>query len=121
MEITNFGVSQPSPLPEGWTDDMTVTLPPGRTCTQVVTLVLEAALVETPDGETEQLLAVEFELSPEDAARARDRAFGGLVRSAMHDSAPKKTRDPIAWESYQRGIADPSLVARIYPQFASER
>lgn len=108
-------------IPEGWTDDMTIPLPPGRTAAQVVEFVRQAALRGTPDGETERLLAAEFQLSAEDAALARDRSFGGLVRAATRNPAncPPQEKDPLAWESFQRGTHDPSLVARIYPQFAS--
>ena len=38
-------------LPEGWTDDMTIPLPPGRTAADVVEFVLQAALRGTPDDE----------------------------------------------------------------------
>lgn len=109
-------------LPEGWTDDMTIPLPAGRTAAEVVEFVLQAALRGTRDSETERLLAAEFMLSEEDAALARDRSFGGLVRAATRNPAncPAQDKDPLAWESFQRGTRDPSLVARIYPQFASE-
>ena len=109
-------------IPEGWTDDMTVPLPPGRTAAEVVELVLQAALRGTPDHETEKLLAAEFLLSAEDAALSRERSFGGLVRAATRnpDNCPVQDKDPLAWESFQRGSRDPSLVARIYPQFSSE-
>ncbi len=109
-------------LREGWTDDMIIPLPPGRTAEEVVEFVLQAALRGTPDNETEGLLVAEFLLSPDDAALARDRSFGGLVRAATRnpENCPNRDKDPIAWESFQRGTRDPSLVARIYPQFASE-
>lgn len=108
-------------LPEGWTDDMTIPLPPGRTTAEVVEFVLQLALRGTPDRETERLLAAEFLLSADDAALARDRSFGGLVRAATGNPAncPAKDKDPVAWESFQRGSRDPTLVARIYPKFAS--
>jgi hypothetical protein len=107
-------------IPEGWTDDMTIPLPPGRTVEEVVEFVLQAALCRTPDNETERLLAAEFQLSADDAALARDRSFGGLVRAATRnpENCPVRQKDPLAWESFQRGTRDPSLIARIYPQFA---
>lgn len=60
----------------------------------------------------------EFGLSPDDAELARDRAFGGLDRAATGnpENCPDPVKDPLAWESFHRGIQDPSLVARIYPQ-----
>ncbi len=107
-------------LPEGWTDDMTIPLPHDRTAAEVVEYVLQAALRGTPDTETERLLANEFDLSPNDAALARDRSFGGLVRAATRNPAncPDRQKDPLAWESFQRGSSDPSLIARIYPELA---
>jgi hypothetical protein len=109
-------------LPEEWTDDMTIPLPPGRTPGEVVEFVLQAALRETPDEEIERLLVAEFGLSADDAALARDRSFGGLVRAATRnpENGPDRGKDPLAWESFQCGTRDPSLVARIYPQFTSE-
>jgi hypothetical protein len=107
-------------LPEGWTDDMTVPLPSGRTAADVVEFVLQAGLAGTPDDETERRLMAEFGFSPDDAALARDRAYGGLVRAATRNQAncPSRTNDPLAWESFQRAMRDRSLVVRIYPQFA---
>ncbi|MBN9519428.1 hypothetical protein J0H58_13040 [bacterium] len=110
----------PVALPDGWalTDDMTVALPPGRTVAEVVEVVIQAALAGSADEETERRLAAEFGLSADDAALARDRAFGGLVRAGTRipENCPSPVKDPVAWESYQRGTRDPSLVSRIYPQ-----
>ena len=109
-------------IPEGWTDDMSVPLPPGRTAAEVVELILQAALQGRADDDIMRRLASEFHLSPDDAALACDRTFGGLVRAATRNPAncPVRDKDPLAWESYQRGMSDPALVARIYPQFASK-
>ena len=78
------------------TDDMTTPLPPGRTAADVDEFVLQAALRGTPDDETERLLAAEFLLSPGDAALARDRSFGGLVRAAARipENCPAQDKDP---------------------------
>jgi hypothetical protein len=104
----------------GWTDDMTIRLPPGRTAAEVVDLVLQAALRGTAAEEIELALAREFALNEDDANLARDRTFGGLVRAATRNPAnrPAPDKDPIAFESFQRGEADRSLIARIYPEFA---
>ena len=110
----------PPALPDGWvlTDDMTVALPPGRTMAEVVEVVIQEALGGSPDEETERRLTAEFDLSPDDAFLARDRTFGGLVRAGTRipENCPSPVKDPVAWESYQRGTRDPSLVARLYPQ-----
>ena len=110
-------------IPEGWTNDMTIPLPPGRTEAEVVEVVIQAALRGAPDEETEQSLAAEFLLSADAAALARDRAFGGIVRAATRnpENCPSQQNDPLAWESFQRATRDPSLIARIYPQFASKK
>jgi hypothetical protein len=103
-----------------WTDDMTIRLPPGRTPGELVDLVLQAALRGSAAQEIELSLAREFALNEDDARLARDRTFGGLVRAATRNPAnrPAPDKDPIAFESFQRGEADRSLIARIYPQFA---
>lgn len=108
-------------LPEGWTDDMNVPLPPGRTVDEVVEHVIRNALAGVGDEETERQLAEAFALSSEDAALARDRTFGGIVRAATRNAqnCPDRAKDPMAWTSFQRATADPSIVARIYPQWAS--
>ncbi|MGC3968485.1 MAG: hypothetical protein QM775_14240 [Pirellulales bacterium] len=73
----------------------------------------------TLDDTTEQLLIAEFQLSPYDAALVRDRTFGGIVRAATGNevNCPDRTKDPIAWQSFQNAILDPGIIARIYPQF----
>jgi hypothetical protein len=106
-------------MPE-WTDDLTIRLPPGRTVAELVDLVLQSALRGVPAEEMNRLLGAEFRLSAEDAELARDRSFGGLVRAASRNplNCPARDKDPLAWESFQRGTHDPSLVARIYPEFS---
>ncbi|MFI5487731.1 hypothetical protein ACIBXA_28360 [Micromonospora echinaurantiaca] len=107
----------------GWTDDLTIPLPPGRTVAELVDVVLTAALRGTPADQIDRLVATEFGLSPDDAEFARDRTYGGLVRAATRNvlNCPDEGKDPMAWESFQRGMRDPSLVARIYPEFAQQQ
>lgn len=109
--------AEPVDPPLSWTDDLTIPLPPGRTIAELVDLVLQAALREAPADEIEQALVNEFSLSNDDAQLACDRAFGGLVRAATRNTAnrPAREKDPVAWESFQRGTNDPTLVTRIYP------
>jgi hypothetical protein len=49
----------------------------------------------------------EFGLSIEDAELAIDRVYDGVVRAMTGDRAncPDRTKDPIAWRSFQRSIA----------------
>src|SRR5688500_9172010 len=60
-------------LPPGWTDDMRVELPPGRTVEELVGFVIDNALRAVPDEQTERELVEKFALSPDAAALARDR------------------------------------------------
>jgi hypothetical protein len=103
-----------------WTDDMTISLPPSRTVAEVVEFVLAATLRQVPPDEIAKSLTADLGLTADDAELAADRALGGLVRAATPsaDNRPDQVKDPVAWESFQRGTKDPSLVARIYPQFA---
>jgi hypothetical protein len=107
-------------IPEGWTDDMTVPLPLGRTVNDLVEFVIQSALSGTPDVQTEQALVTTFEISPEDAALVRDRVFGGIVRAATGNTAnrPDPAKEPFACGSYDRATQEPSIIAAIYPQFA---
>ena len=119
VEVPGPPAAAPAALPDGWvlTDDMMVPLPPGRTVAEVVEVVVQGGLAGSSAEEIEGRLAAEFGLSADDAAVARDRAFGGLVRAGTRITAncPSPVKDPVAWESYQRGTRDPSLVSRIYP------
>jgi hypothetical protein len=105
-----------------WTDDLTVPLPPGRTVAELVDLALQSTLRGTPADEVERNLAAEFGLSDDDAALVLDRSMGGLVRAGTRNPAncPEPDKDPMAWEAFQRGTADPSLVDRTFPQFSRE-
>ena len=107
-------------MPDGWTDDMNIPLPPSRTVEDVVQFVIQAPLGGTADADIERLLSAEFLLSPDDAALARDRIFGGIVRAATRriENCPRRETDPMAWESFQRATRDPSIVAMIYPEYA---
>ncbi|WP_427886145.1 hypothetical protein ACQHIV_26545 [Kribbella sp. GL6] len=99
------------------TDDLSVPLPPGRTVADVVDLVLGLVDRGASADEVEGALGREFGLNADDAALARDRVFGGLVRAATKNpaNAPSPVKDPIAHESYRRGVADPGLVRKHNP------
>lgn len=105
-------------IPEDWTDDMNIPLPQGRTADEVVCLVLDLALRGVSDELIERELRTVFALSPDDAALARDRVFGGAcseVRRGTQKNRPIPDSDPLAWLSFQRAIDDPTIVARLYP------
>jgi len=108
---------------QGWTDDLRIALPPNRTVAELVDFVLQSAIQAVPAKRIVKRLSKEFGLSKDDAALACDRSFGGLVRAATRNplNCPPQDKDPVAWESFQRGSSDPSLVARIYPDLAPKR
>ena len=107
----------------GWTDDLSVKLPPGRTVAELVDVILRSALGGVPYEEIDSLLRTEFELSADDAELAWDRCFGGLVRAGTRNTlnCPPPDKDPVAWESFQRGWRDASLLASIYPDMAPKQ
>ena len=96
---------------------MNISLPSGLTIDAIVDLVLSDGLAHTPDEVTERNL-VNLGLCEDDAALARDRAYGGVVRAALSNPAncPSRGKDPIAWASYQRASKDPTIFPRIYPE-----
>jgi MOSC domain-containing protein YiiM len=106
-----------------WTDDLSIPLPPGRTVADLVEFVLQATLQGTPAEQIDRQLTTEFGSSADDGELARDRSLGGLVRAATGNprNCPPQDKDPVAWESFQRGTRDPSMVARIYPTSAPRR
>lgn len=111
-----------SVVPAGWTDDLSVRLPAGRTAADVVDLVLGLTDASASADEVERALTRELGLNADDAAIARDRVFGGLVRGASNNpvNEPSPTKDPIAHESYHRALADPTLIRKYYPDLVGE-
>ncbi|MBK9386116.1 MAG: hypothetical protein IPN34_14990 [Planctomycetes bacterium] len=86
-------------IPEGWTDDMNVSLPVGRTHEELARRLLALLLKQAP---YEVLIATcrsEFLLSEADCELAVDRIQGGAIRAltgAVHNQ-PQKEKDAIAW------------------------
>ncbi len=106
-------------IPEGWTDDISIPLPPGLQVEDIVEVVLSSAIRNVPHEDVLGGLAA-LGLSAEDAALAYDRVLGGLVRAATRNPAntPSKEKDPIAHASFLRCQRDPSLIAAIRPGWA---
>ncbi len=104
-----------------WTDDLSIPMPDGRTVADLVDVTVPLLLTSASEDEVHRVLEARFGLSAEDAEFACERTGGGLVRAATRNpqNCPDADQDPVAWESFQRGMRDPSLIARIYPQFAS--
>jgi hypothetical protein len=113
-------------LPAGLTDDLRLDLPAGVTHEKLALFVIENALRCVPDGETERQLVREFSLSPDDAAHVRDRVFGGVFRAALalagnRHNDPDREKDALARAGFARVMSEPTIAARIYPQFAAAR
>ena len=89
-----------------WTENLSVNLRPGRTLDELVGHILVA---REEDRQHELLIAdlrEHFGLSAEDAELAVDRVCGGIVRAMTGNRAncPDRTKDPIAWMSFQRSM-----------------
>ncbi len=108
-------------IPSGWTDDMNIAMPSHHTLGAVVELVISFGRAHTPAAATQRALVETFGLTDDDAALAWDRVHGGIVRAATGNVAnrPDKSKDPLAWTSFQLATGDPSIIAALYPQYAN--
>jgi hypothetical protein len=104
-----------SPLPPGWTDDLTIALASGRSIEELVNHIIEATERGQAPEDTLHDLHHRFGLSAEDAELAVDRVFGGIVRAITEapENCPNSVKDPVAWESYQMARRDPSIARRV--------
>ena len=111
-----------SNISEGWTDDLTIQVAPGRTLDELVEFVLQAEARKVASASTVAELVTQFGLSQDDAELAWDRSLGGLVRAATGNPAncPDEQNDPVAWISYHRSLREPALIAAIRPRYASD-
>lgn len=109
------------PLPDGWTDDMNISLPADRTEAQVVDFVLARAEAGTTGEALVAALQDEFQVTADDAELAVDRIYGGLVRAYTRNRAnrPKRSLDPLAWISFGRATDDPLIIARLLPELSA--
>jgi hypothetical protein len=109
-------------IPEGWTDDMTIVMPPGVTVDQIVDMVIKAGRAHVDVEVAESQLIETFGLSSDDAALVRDRVYGGIVRAATRQAAncPDKVKDPFAWTSFQLATNDTTIIRDIYPKYWTE-
>lgn len=94
-----------------FTDDLTLPLT-GRGYDELVDFIIRGLLAVTDHEVLAQAVSVEFGLSLEDAELALERTCGGLVRAATKNRAnqPERAKDPVAWESFQRGTDNPSII-----------
>lgn len=93
---------------DAWTDNLSVNLRPDRTLDELVTDIFATR----EEGRQHELVIAhlrdEFGLSVEGTELAIDRVCGGIVRAMTGNRAncPDRTKDPIAWMSFQRAIAN---------------
>lgn len=106
-------------IPEGWTDEMSIPLPPGLREKDLVDVVLSSTIAKLSYDETIDKLA-SLGLSMGDASLAWDRVHGGVVRAATGNprNAPSADKDPIAYTSYRRCLEEPSLIPAVRPDLA---
>jgi hypothetical protein len=90
-------------IPEGWTDDLTISLPPGRTVDELATRIMRSLIVHTPFEEIYLDTRKAFSLSSDDAHLAIDRVQGGIIRALTGrlDNKSDKIKDPIAFSSFE--------------------
>jgi hypothetical protein len=105
-------------IPEGFTDDCSVQLRPGCTLEGLVDFVIDQQLAKVSADSTVQALARRFVIE-DDAVFALDRVLGGIVRAATGNPAncPDRTKDPVAWVSYQRALRQPEIIRAIRPEY----
>jgi hypothetical protein len=106
-------------IPNGWTDDMTVSLRSGQTVAQVVSFVIDRILTKNPDPDLGVALASSFGLSPDDTELVCDRVFGGVYRAATGNAAnrPDATKDPFAFTAYERASREPKIIPAFFPDY----
>lgn len=89
-------------LPEGWTDDMNVTIREDRTIPELTRAVMET--LNEFEGQTEIVYAIakEFGMSQSDALLAFDRVQGGIIRAltTRPSNRPERDKDPLAWHAF---------------------
>jgi len=91
-------------IPEGWTDDMRVSLAPGKTIPELVSLIMDALAKGDAPPDLVPVLTEEFGMTIEDVNLAFDRVPGGIVRALTGNIAnrPDRAKDPLAYESFDR-------------------
>ena len=109
-----------SAIPEGWTDDMTIPLPPGQTVEAIAQFVIQREISKSSGEDTVQAVVASFGITSEDAALVYDRVLGGIVRAATGNVAnrPDPTKDPFAYFSFERARRDRGIIAAIRPEYA---
>ena len=109
-----------SAIPDGWTDDMTIPLPPGQTVEAIGQFVIQREIFKSSGDDTVQALVASFGITSDDAALVYDRVLGGVVRAATGNvsNRPDAAKDPFAYFSFERARRDHGIIAAIRPEYA---
>lgn len=105
--------SEPPPreesAPEGWTDDLSLSVAPGYDLEDLVDFILESETQRLPESALFEVLTMRFGLTYDDARLALDRVGGGRARAPNPANEPDARKDPIAHITYRRmrGAAAP--------------
>ncbi|MFZ6721788.1 hypothetical protein [Undibacterium sp. Ji49W] len=99
---------------------MNIVLLERKSLEEVVALVISMGMQSADYELVQKALIEDLGLSSEDAALAWDRVHGGIVRASTgrNDNCPDKTKDPLAWLSFQKASDDISIISSLYPQYA---
>ncbi len=90
-------------VPEGWTDDMTISIRNGQSHEQVANWLLSSFESGKRFESVLEELVEKFGVSESDADLALDRARGGIVRAVTGNpnNAPSREKDPIAFHTFE--------------------
>ena len=112
-----------SKIPDGWTDDMSIQLPPGQTVEAIGEFVIQREISKISSDDTARALVATFGMTSDDAALVYDRILGGIVRAATGIAAnrPNATKDPFAYFSYERASRDQQIIYAIRPDYVKAR
>ena len=106
-------------IPEGWTDVLTIPLPPGQTVEAIGRFVMQHDSKSSGE-DIVQAIVTTFGITCDDAALVCDRVSGGILRAAFGNAAnrPDPAKDPVAYFSYERARRDRGTIVAIRPEHA---
>ncbi|MEZ4311977.1 MAG: hypothetical protein R3F14_28445 [Polyangiaceae bacterium] len=100
--------------PDGWTDDLSITVDPETTLDELVDFILEHQSRRGAASELFEVLTTRFGLCAEDVELALDRVGGGRTRAGTKqpENAPDPVKDPVAHVAYRRARGAPAPARR---------
>ena len=103
-----LNVRQMKPIPDGWTDDMRISIRAGRSAEELVDFVFEGLRRFAATDVFCAKLRVRFGLSEDDARLALDRVPGGIIRALTGNplNRPSSEKDPLAHIAFERVWAE---------------